>query len=253
MSNIIACRLSVYQESEEAFRLLPQVGIHALEVGIPETLDFTPLVRKAESHGMKVTSAATGLHLDPENRERFEDILRSASEAGIRRVFASIKGHDKLSREESLSQIRELARLAHRLRIIICMETHPPFATHGDLARETIEAVDSPGLRFNFDTANIYYYNEGCDALTELRKCVEFVESVHLKETNGAYHSDNFPALGQGIVDFPNVFRILEERGFEGPYTLELEGQLTEGKNLVERHEAVRACMEYLRGIGVTD
>ena len=253
MSNIIACRFSVYQDKEEAFELLPQIGIRCLEVRVPETLDFKPIVKKAGAHDMRVTSVANALRLDAENRERFRKIILSACEAGIPKIFASIKGNDEMSHQKALSCIRDLAQTAHRNGATICMETHPPFGTNGDVAVETIQAVESEGLRYNFDTANIYYYNQGCDALVELKKCVDWVASVHLKETDGGYESPNFPVLGEGIVDFPAVFRILGERGFEGPYTLELEGALTAGKSLEKRHEAVTGCMAYLRGIGVAD
>jgi len=105
-------------------------------------------------------------------------------------------------------------------------------------------------LGYNFDTANIYYYNEGTDSVTELAKALEHVASVHLKDTDGLPKSLNFPVLGQGVVDFPEVFRLLGERGFTGPYTLELEGDLMTGKDLAARHQIVVACMDYLRSIG---
>ncbi|GAG25106.1 unnamed protein product, partial [marine sediment metagenome] len=77
------------------------------------------------------------------------------------------------------------------------------------------------------------------------------VASVHLKESaKGEPEDDDFPVLGTGIVDFPEVFRVLGERGFTGPYTLELEGPLVAGLPVEERTGKVKACVDYLKSIG---
>ena len=113
--------------------------------------------------------------------------------------------------------------------------------------------MSSPGLGYNFDTANIYYYNpKGIDTIEELSKVLDSVTSVHIKDSaKGEPESFDFPVLGQGIVDFPEVFRILGERNFTGPYTLELEGPAISGLPVEERTGKVRACLDYLRCIGV--
>ncbi len=52
-------------------------------------------------------------------------------------------------------------------------------------------------------------------------------------------------------VTLVRAVRLLGDRGFTGPYTLELEGTSVEGKDLEGRHQAVVECMDYLRSIGV--
>ena len=68
-----------------------------------------------------------------------------------------------------------------------------------------MKGVNHPNVRINFDTGNIYFYNQNTDVVAELRKIIDYVASVHLKETDGGYESWNFPALGKGVVDFPAV------------------------------------------------
>jgi sugar phosphate isomerase/epimerase len=75
------------------------------------------------------------------------------------------------------------------------------------------------------------------------------VGSVHLKDTDGGFHSPNFPRIGTGVVDFPGVFEILGRQKFTGPYTLELEGPIVSALDVPGRVGFLRDCMAYLRSI----
>jgi inosose dehydratase len=145
---------------------------------------------------------------------------------------------------------RRLGDLAGENGVVLSTETHEPFGHNGDIACRTMRELDHPNLRMNFDTANVYYYNHDIDGVTELKKELDYVASVHLKDTPGGYHDMNFPVFGQGIVDFSGVFKVLNAHGFSGPFTMELEGPLTADKTLEERVASVKACMDYLRSIG---
>src|SRR5207248_11391401 len=116
---------------------------------------------------------------------------------------------------------------------------------------ETIEAVGAPNLGWNLDTANLYYYTQGVNAVDECRKGLDLIRSVHLKDTNGGYRTWYFPALGDGVVDFAGVFRLLNERGFTGPFTFELEGIEGETLNEAETQARVTRSLDHLRRIGV--
>lgn len=250
MSNFVSCRHSVYGCDEQAFTLLPQVGIRHLEIGIPDGNDFGPVKAVVDRYGMVIATAATSLGLESEEKvQAFLPVIDAVARIGTKKIFVSVGGSDKVDRKELISRLRGVAEKSKEAGVVLCMETHPPFGTNGDEAKRTIEEVASAGLRFNFDTANIYYYNQGTDSVTELKKVASYVSSVHLKDTDGGYHSSNFPVLGQGVVEYPKVFEILGELGFEGPYTLELEGPLTDKKSIDEIHQSVSGCMQYLKSI----
>jgi sugar phosphate isomerase/epimerase len=84
-----------------------------------------------------------------------------------------------------------------------------------------------------------------------LERVIPFVASMHLKDTDGGFKSGKFPVLGQGVVDFPRIFKTLADAHFDGPLTMELEGDLMKGLNLDQRQEKVAACVAYLKTIGV--
>lgn len=254
MSNLISCRLPVYLGRDEAYERLPQAGIHAVELSPPADGNWERCRELADQHGVQIVTVATGAELgNAESVAAFRDVMANTAALGATLVFVSLRAAEGTEWPDVRSQLRDLCDEAAELNLTLSMETHPPYGTNGDTARRTIEDVDHPRLRYNFDTANVYYYNEGTDSVTELKKVLDYVASVHLKDTDGLPQSANFPVLGQGVVDFPEVFRLLGERGFTGPYTLELEGTSVAGKDLEGRHQAVVECMEYLRSIGAVD
>ena len=252
MKRIFSCRDSVYGSLADALRLLPDAGIHSVELccGDPEAIAGAHA--EARERGIDIATVGLGVNLSNAGSvATYRRALEAAAGVDIKRAFTSIGAEGEPDDPALTRLLKEIADYAAGLGIVICLETHRPFGHNGSIALQTITAVDSPGLRLNFDTANIYYYNRDTDAVSELTKVSHLVASVHIKDTHGGYESPNFPVLGEGVVDFPTVFSMLDDEGFTGPYTLELEGPLTSGKSAEERHAAVAASMAHLRNIGV--
>ena len=254
MANIISCRVGVFGKQDEAFRRLPQADVFHAEASPPEDGNYQALADTAKRHGVTIATLATGLHLNTdETAAEFRPVIDGAAAIGVPKVFCSVKPSDDGSRETSMRRLSETVVYAAERGITLCMETHPPFGTNGDVIRQTMAEVKSPGLMYNFDTANIYYYNEGMDAVAEVRKAADLVGAVHLKDTDGGFKSGNFPPVGKGIVDYASIFKILGEHGFEGPYTFEIEGGLVKDLDQEQRVDFLRECVAYLRSIGVMD
>jgi len=252
MSNIISCRVQVFGSAEEALKRFPEAGVYFAEVPPPTDGDYAALAGKAADAGVTIATLATQLHLESdEAAAAFEPVIAGAGGIGVPRIFVSAQAPEETPWEDAIARMRRTAEFAERNGVIVCMETHPRFGTNADVARKTIEAVGSPAFRYNFDTANIYYYNEGADTPTELAKIADLVASVHLKDTDGGFHSGNFPVLGRGVVDFPAVFRILDAANFTGPYTMEIEGGKVSGLSSDQRLEFLKECVAHLRDIGV--
>jgi sugar phosphate isomerase/epimerase len=250
MPPVISCRTSVYPTIHDAFRLLPDAGIRAVELCVPSPDDVAPNKERADAAGVTIATVGTGVNLASQDSiAAFDRMLAACASAGVPKVFTSISG--KIERAAAMAALKPIAARAADLGVIISMETHPPFARNADDASQTMNDVGSPALRMNFDTANVHYYNRDVDTVDELRKVVDRVASVHLKESRGAYESMDFPLFGQGIVDFAEVFRLCAEQGLDGPYTMELEGPLTHNKTPDEVHDSVKACMAHLKSVGV--
>ncbi len=251
MSNLIACRVASYGRFQErAWQHLPEIGVRFVEIPVPAPGETAAVRQRLADSGLRASSLQCRCDITSPNAvESMKPQLQACAELGARVCFLSLKAGDA-DRAAVFRRIAALGDEAAKLDLLVAMETHPDLVSNGDVAAETMKAVDHPRVGVNYDTANVYYYNRGVDGVEELKKIVDYVVSVHLKETNGQYQDWHFPALGRGIVNFPEIFSVLNARGFTGPFTLELEGikgvELDEAGHLAE----VAGSVAYLRGIG---
>jgi sugar phosphate isomerase/epimerase len=249
-ANRIAVNLGSYgRYRENALRHLQSIGIRHVEIGVPPPERAENLAGELAEFGLTISTLMAPCDLT-QPPEAFEPYARTARQLGVPILFISAKAGD-LPRTEAYSRLRELAQVSDQHEVTLSLETHPDLAENATIARETIEAVAHPRLGWNLDTANLYYYNEGIDAVEETRRGLDLIRSVHLKDTNGGLRTWYFPALGDGIVDFGGVFALLNERGFHGPFTFELEG--IEGETLTEpeTQDRVARSLEHLQRLGV--
>lgn len=252
MQRIVACRIASYGAFQHrAWDHLPTLGVRHVEAPVPPRGEAGELRERLRRHGLEAASLQGKVELaSPDAVSQADVCFEACAALDVPRLFLSVK-RGGMDPETAYDRLRRLGDAAAHHGVTVVLETHPDLLTNGDLARQTMQAVDHPHVRLNFDTANVYYYNRGVTARGELAKCIDYVAAVHLKDTGGGYRAWDFPALGAGVVDFPAVVAMLDARGFSGPYTMELEGQ--EG---VEYTEASRLAMvsesvAHLRRIGL--
>ena len=252
MENIVACNLGSYRQfGANAYAHLAEIGLTNVEIGVPSADSVDALQSKLKSHGLTATSLLGRCDVQSDTVvEDFQTTLNIANEMDVKVIFVSVHAGET-DKNEVYDRLRAIGENADPLGVKVCLETHPDMAHNGDIALETMKGVNHPNIRINFDTGNVYYYNHDVDAVTEVKKIVDYVGAVHLKDTNGGYRTWNFPTLGEGVVDYKAVFQTLNETGFYGPFTMELEG--IEGENLDEAGVKARVAdsLQHLKDIGV--
>ena len=252
MSNTIACNLNSYRSfRDDAYGHLRDIGLTNVEIGCPEPGDAGSVKAMLDEYGLKATSMIVRCQMDADDAvAQFARSLDTVAEMGVSVVFTSIKAGD-MDRDIVYGRLREIGNAAAAHGAVVAMETHPDLITNADVALETMKAVNHPNIRVNFDTANVHYYNENVDAVKEFEKIVDYVGAVHLKDTNGGFKTWHFPALGEGVVDFPAIFKLFAARGAAGPYTMELEG--IEGEDLTREQVEARVAksVQYLKDNGL--
>lgn len=249
--NPIACRYYSYEPFlEGAFAHLASLGVRHIELPVPTPAELPQLQAELKQHGLTATSLHGACEVArPDIAQQVAEQMPTFAALGTRIMFVSVKA-EGLPLPTAYERLRAAGEVAGRHGVTIVLETHPDLVTNGDVARATVQGVNHPHVKINYDTANVYFYNHNISAVTELQKVVKHVAAVHLKETDGGYRHWHFPALGKGCVDFPGVFRVLDEAGYTGPYTLEIEGIEGEEKSAALTHQRIADSVAYLKSLG---
>ncbi len=157
--------------------------------------------------------------------------------------------------------IREAADYAGTKQVVLALENHykdnywehPEFAQHRDLFLEIVSQIDSPWFGVQFDPSNTIVAGE--DPLELLEAVKHRVVTMHasdrylqpghtLAELRAVEDSQGYAAIlahgvtGQGLIDYPRIFRVLREAGFHGWVSIE------DGLNGMEE---IRVSAEFLR------
>src|SRR5918999_3693031 len=196
-------------------------------------------------------------HSDLTTREGLEHglaVVSWAERLGLAVVNTAIGGHTHVeeSEERFLRNIGPLADAAQAAGIVVALEIHGDLMASGERSRPLLDRIGHLAVAVNYDTANVEYYG-GVRAEDDLPHVADRVANVHLKEMRGTQGEWDFPAIGQGHVDFGRVIEILRGAGFDGPYSVEVEftGGVP-GPPLDEVNAAMRASREALSAHGLS-
>ena len=252
MGNILALRVNYLSSPFIPLDRCAEIGIKHLEIVMEDPNQTTDdVLRLLEPHGLQVASIHAPSPIEDDAVfDMIADYSDRAVRLGTRSLFISVHTGE-MPLDEAYARLRKMGDISGERGIALAMETHPNLCQNGDIARQTMEAVNHPFVGFNFDTANVYYYNHDITAQGEVSKIAQYVKSVHVKDTDGGFESPHFPVVGQGVVDYPAVFAALAAVGFHCPYTLELEGDAATADGIDGLVANVAACREYLVGEGL--
>jgi inosose dehydratase len=271
----LACFTNSYGRfgGSAALHHLPKVGIEWLELPIrtagtrpffgdqplvttESTLkDIADLKSRIAEAGLRLASCniTTGNPLDPKVLTIIKKKLDLAQVFEVDLVVGGAgEAETETERDVLYQHLQAIGDHAAGLGITYCFETHPGLCQHPDSMRDLMERLRHPHVGLNFDTGNILYYNQNLDVGEALRSVRKFVRHVHLKDTNGQYKAWHFPALGAGgAVDFAQVKHLLDEVGYDGPYSLEIEGIQGEPElALADYQDRIAASLDHLKRCG---
>jgi L-ribulose-5-phosphate 3-epimerase len=262
MANALAGHTNTYHTYgfDESLRGIAAAGYTYVELSaVPGwtehvDLDSSPAdVRsKLENHGLEAVSLSG--HSDLTTREGLEHgikAVRWAADYGIPIVNTAVGGHQSADENESafLGNIGELADAAESAGVVVALEIHGDIMASSDVTIPLMEKIGRDAVKVNYDTANVEYYS-GEKAVDDLPKIAPYLSHVHLKDTVGGKGVWNFPAIGDGSVDFGRVLEILRAAGYTGPYSVELEFTGEPWPPLADVNDSMRRSYEHLQGLG---
>jgi len=249
MPNILSYRIGSPKRPQLALDRVKAIGIPCVEIDLGPDEDAAEAKELLAQHGLRAATLTAPCPLGkPELFDLFENYCAKAATLGCSGLFTSVHAGE-LPLDQAYQRLRGIGDIAAKHGIKVGMETHPDLCENGSKGAASMAAVNHPSVGINYDTANVYYYNQGIDTVEEVKKEARYVVSVHLKDTMGGFHDGTFPEFGKGVVDFAGVFNVLNGVGFAGPFTMELESADTTSSDPAVQEKHVRACVEHLRGL----
>ena len=161
----------------------------------------------------------------PERLDRFRWAISRTKELGLTDImlhagFLPEVGGD--GRRAFLDTLAEVADLAGRAGLIVAFETGQETAA---LLRRTLDDLQCPNLKVNFDPANMLLYDKD-DPLEALDVLAPDIRSVHLKDADrptvpGTWGSE--VPLGMGQTNTKAFVKKLVQIGYRGSLCIERE------------------------------
>lgn len=238
LSNKLVCSTNCYHgfDLDTALVGISKVGFSYVELTsvrdytehvMPEHMtdrDLENLIAKLNAHHL--TPISLSGHSDLTVEEGVESIKKRidfAKNLNIEIVNSSPGTVEEEAHIPKLiSNLKNISKYAEQRGVVLALETHGLVMGSGEGASKIVRMVDSPWIKINYDTGNAIFY-AGVRPEEDIKKALEYLAHIHLKDKKGGKGVWDFPAIGSGEIDFENIFQTLIDGGFEGPISLEVE------------------------------
>jgi len=250
---------------EEALEGIAAAGYRYVELSaVRGWTEHVPLDADAKALGgiqrmlntLGLVSLSLSGHSDLTTKDGLELGLRAVDlceRMGIGIMNTAIGGHYSEQEDEAafMGNIHRLADYAAARDIRLGIEIHGEITKSGAAAVALLGRIGRPNVLINYDTANVEFYG-GVKAVDDLPVALPKLVHCHLKDKRGEGRVWDFPAIGEGHVDFKAVLGIIERGGFAGPMSVEIEFTGEPWPPLAEVNRAMRASRDRLASLGLS-
>ena len=270
MTNRIGVATAIFDKFgiEDAFKCISEIGYKYIELcyakGFVENLikkpeemskeDIGEILELCKEYNVQVCAVSVYFYLMNENAvNRLKKVIDTAELLNANTVITDtgeIGIDDDAKKEIFYREIKEIADYAQSKNITICFEIHGGWYSNGKQGSQIIKRINHPNIRLNYDTANVIFFNGGKPE-EDILSAIPYMSFMHLKDKLGGPGEWNFPALGDGYIDFNKIFSMLGD--YKGPMNVEVE--LTdEGEHTLEEiKSALKKSYEFLKNYGYVE
>ena len=267
MTPIIAVNSNCYHgfSLDRAIRGIKKAGFSAIELTatrgwtehVMPQMPFKALAKiKKQLQEDNVRAIAMSGHcnlMDPERLPDFLENMEMAAYFGCDFIVSSIgEAHleDKVVDEKDLlDHLQSLLPALERLNLMLVLEVHGKAHGSGKAIQRIVKAVNHPLVKINYDTANAVFYGD-VDVVKDMEAVVDDIAYIHLKDKAGPRDVWNFPALGEGDIDFKGIFQMLKDQKNDAPWSIEIEFTEKGPKDAEEVDEALITSANFLKSLG---
>jgi len=220
---------------ETAFKYIALAGYDGIEVSAIDGMsrhlvldnwrEIAPEVRRlAQAYNLELLAMEQPSH----DRAKMEQAMQAAVEAGIPIINCGPGGKtgDEASLQQSLNELGELAEMAQRYGVTLCVKAHVGQAVFDTpTTLRVMQSISSPALGIDMDPSHIYRAGE--NPVEAIAAVVSRVKHVHIRDCKGRQQGPGTPEMqanGRGDIDLVGYVRVLHENGYAGPLDLEIIG-----------------------------
>jgi len=143
---------------------------------------------------------------------------------------------DHIAWKTMAQALPELGAYACDRGVVLATETGPEPAS---LLKKFLDAVNNPGLKVNYDPANLVMV-AGDDPVKGVSVLGSYIVHTHAKDGVKLEKGYRETPLGEGKVDFPAYLRAMKGIGYEGFFTIEREVGADPVKDIVHGRDFLR-------------
>ena len=216
-------------DAEESIRIAIDEGIRDFElrkIGHNRFPDFSDadaarLCELRERYGIRYTSVSPGWF--KRQSSVVERALVLARLLGAERIliFAAATNTSESVRADTLVQMKDLVRQATMQGIAVSLENSANTCACSWQETQRVVAEVSPELCVNWDPGNAAVKGHA-DAVEGYRQLKSRIDNIHLKDASMQPDGESrFVPIGDGHIDYPELFRRLVADGYAGCVTIE--------------------------------
>ena len=274
MERIFAVNTNTYHgfTVDDALEGIARAGFRYVEIAAVRnwTEHIMPDMPDAEIERIQAKAKSLGLtfigmsgHCNLMDAERLNDFranMALAHRLGCKYIVSSTgEAHfgkdEKFADDVLAANIKALIPYLEKYNMTLAIETHGEYGT-GESIYNVTKLTGSDRAGVCYDTANCVFYG-GVRPEEEVLKCLPALKYVHLKDKVGYDNVWNFPAVGKGELKLAEFIKLVEEHGFDGPYSIEIEytADFTNRPKVPEdlnvQNQAVQDSYDHLHSLGL--
>ena len=146
-------------------------------------------------------------HVDLTIDDQCDDFIKKiefASRIGAKIINTNSGPQNRL--DEFYKNMRRVIAAAERYEVIIGLESHGDIINTAKESIKVFKYFNHPLVRFNYDTGNTFFYNNGSIKIEEdILYSLEYLSYIHLKDIRIRGNQVNYCALGEGDINLKAV------------------------------------------------
>lgn len=220
---------------ETAFKYTALAGYDGIELSAIDRMSEHLVLDRWQEIAPEIKRLAQSYQLEllameqpSRDRDKMEKAMQAAVEIGIPIINCGPGGktEDPSTLQQTLDELGELATMAERYGVTLCVKAHVGAAVYNTpTTLAVMQAITSPNFGIDMDPSHIYRANE--NPVEAIAAVISRVKHVHIRDCKGRQQGPGKPEMqanGRGDIDLVGYIRVLHENGYTGPLNLEIIG-----------------------------